>query len=309
MRRLRKGARVRHGRTSRSLRWAERLSGRVGSGLIAAAVVGFVALAALKILVTWLEPRLAFFPVAGGEVTPLDVGIPYRDLTIRTTDGEKLEAWLLPHPNPRAEVLYFHGNGGNLSGWTAVLAGIHRRGFTVLAVDYRGYGRSTGRPSERGLYRDAEALVATFRNGLHQTGVPIVYWGRSLGCAVAAHASRVAEPDGLILEAGFPDARAVLRGSPVLAFLALFSSYRFATTDLLRAGSRPVLVIHGEADLTIPPELGRRLYEAIDGPRSFHGVPGGHHNDVEPAAAEGYWRAVLQFVESLMSPCRSGGCR
>src|SRR5215213_8914964 len=131
---------------------------------------------ALVALVRWLEPRLAFFPSPGETVTP--------------TDGERLRAWRITPPPPqatRARIVYFHGNGGNLSNWTPILAGIVRRGYAVLAVDYRGYGLSTGRPTERGLYRDVDAVVA--HSSSRPDTVPLMYWGRSLGGAMAAYAA------------------------------------------------------------------------------------------------------------------------
>src|SRR3954467_1909249 len=90
--------------------------------------------------VRWLEPRLAFFPDAGERETPRDVGVPFDAATIATADGERLRAWIMHAPGARARVVYFHGNGANLSNWTPILTGIVRRGYSVFAFDYRGYG-------------------------------------------------------------------------------------------------------------------------------------------------------------------------
>src|SRR5215218_4771360 len=98
-----------------------------------------VVLVALAVLVRWLEPRMAFFPFPGEAETPRDFGVPFEALTIDTKDGERLRAWLITPPAPqaaRARIVYFHGNGGNLSNWSPILAGITRRGYAVLAVDY-----------------------------------------------------------------------------------------------------------------------------------------------------------------------------
>jgi hypothetical protein len=268
--------------------------------LLAAALVGLVVLARV------LEPRLAFHPVPGGGETPADFGVGYRDLVVTTGDGERLHAWLLPRDDALAQVLYFHGNGGNLAGWAPVLAGLHRRGFEVLALDYRGYGHSTGRPSERGLYRDAEAFVRLFASELRRPGVPVVYWGRSLGCAPAARAARIEPPDGLVLESGFARGRDVFRGDPVLSFLGLFASYRFDTAALLQGVNRPTLVIHGDRDVVVRFEEGERLFRAIRSPKRFHRVPGGGHNDAEPREPEAYWNAVVGFVVDLREG-RAGG--
>lgn len=175
-----------------------------------------VALLALKLLVWWLEPKLAFFPIRGVQATPSDVGVPFQDVQIETADGERLHAWWLERRDGIAQVVFFHGNGGNLSLWLDILAEMWRRGFSVLAVDYRGYGASTGRPSEQGLYRDGEATVRAFRERLRKDGLPILYWGRSIGAPVAAHAANAAKPDALVLETSMPDVRSVLRTNPIL---------------------------------------------------------------------------------------------
>jgi fermentation-respiration switch protein FrsA (DUF1100 family) len=268
---------------------------------LAAVVAGLVA---LKLLVLLLQPSLTFFPTRRLDGTPAEVGVPFRDLTIPTSDGETLNAWLLPHDRPRAQVLYFHGNGGNLWIWSPILLEIHARGMTVLALDYRGYGKSTGRPSEHGLYRDTEALVGYFQRELRAPGPPVVYWGRSLGATMAAYATTIAPPDGLILEGGFPDTAALLAGSPLLRTLGLFSSYRFPTARFANEGGSgadptPVLVLHGDADSVVPYDLGRRLFEKLEGEKRFHRVRGGDHNDVVLADPASYWEAVLGFVDWL----------
>src|SRR5688500_5966847 len=188
---------------------------RVMFYLIALSVV----LVGLALLVRWVEPRMAFFPFPGEAETPRDFGLPFDALTLATADGEKLRAWKMTPPAPqaaRARIVYFHGNGGNLSNWSPILAGIVRRGYAVFAIDYRGYGLSTGRPTERGLYRDVDAAVAAAWPDAG-AGTPIVYWGRSLGASMAAYAATVKKPDGVIVEAGFANARAAVRGSPLLA--------------------------------------------------------------------------------------------
>ncbi|HXH06464.1 MAG TPA: type II toxin-antitoxin system VapB family antitoxin [Vicinamibacterales bacterium] len=232
--------------------------------LLLLAVAAAAVLLLLRLVVAWAEPRMVFFPWRGVTVTPADRGIPYRALTIVTADGEHLHAWLLERaPTARtaagdgaaapaldADVLYLHGNGGNLSLWLDVLAGLHDRGLRVLAIDYRGYGASSGRPSEAGLLRDTEAAVEAFRR-LRRPDVPAVYWGRSLGATFAAYAARLARPDALILESPFPDKAAVIRRDPVLRFFNLFASRaprcghrfgrkRLASQELTRDSPRPL---------------------------------------------------------------------
>jgi fermentation-respiration switch protein FrsA (DUF1100 family) len=190
-----------------------------------------------------------------------------------------------------------------LSTWAPILAGIAQRGYAVFAFDYRGYGLSTGRPSERGLYRDVDAIVEQFwhqRSG----GIPIVYWGRSLGVTMAAYASTIRAPDGLILESGFPDVRSLVRASPLVAFLAWFSTYRFPCAEFLRRVRIPVptLVLHGDDDHVVPIALGRALFEKIKEPKQFVIIRGGDHNDVTPSDPGAYWETVERFVSILRKP-------
>src|SRR6185436_9222593 len=179
------------------------------------AIWGLVILVVLGLGARVLEPRLAFFPLTGEDITPKDFGVAYEAVTCDTIDGERLRAWIMRAPEPRARIVYFHGNGGNLSNWAPILAGIVKRGYSVFAFDYRGYGASTGHPSEQGLYRDVASVVARAWSG-EQSAAPIVYWGRSLGATMASYGATVRAPDGVVLESGFPDVWSVVRGSPVL---------------------------------------------------------------------------------------------
>jgi len=259
---------------------------------LAALVVG------LALFVRWLEPRMAFVPFAGEDITPRTFGLAFEPLTIATADGERLRAWRMDASSPRARILYFHGNGGNLSNWAPILAAIVRRGYSVAAIDYRGYGVSTGRPTERGLYRDADAFVQTVWADA-DARVPTIYWGRSLGTTVAAYAATVRKPDGLILESGFPTARSVVRGSPVLFVLSVFASYRFPTADFANRARVPVLQMHGDRDSVIPFPLGQELFGRLEGTKQFLVMPGADHNDAAPPDPAAYWGAIERFVTEL----------
>jgi fermentation-respiration switch protein FrsA (DUF1100 family) len=260
--------------------------------LLAAIVVG------LSLFVRWLEPQMAFFPTPGEDVTPRTYGIAFEPITIATADGERLRAWRMDASSPRARVLYFHGNGGNLSNWAPILAAIVKRGYSIAAIDYRGYGLSTGRPTERGLYRDADAFVrAVWTDG--DARVPTIFWGRSLGTAVAAYAATVRKADGLVIESGFPDGRSIFRGSPLFAVLSLFATYRFPTAGFVNRARVPVLQMHGDRDSVIPFALGQELFGRIEGSKQFVVIAGADHNDEAPRDAAAYWGAIDRFVESV----------
>jgi pimeloyl-ACP methyl ester carboxylesterase len=261
----------------------------------------------LKALVGALEPKLVFFPLKGQDETPGSLGIPYQTVRLRTSDGERLVAWQLEPERPVADVVYFHGNGGNLSVWLPVLATLHRMHLRVLAVDYRGYGLSSGSPSEAGLYRDAEAAVVEVRRQrIDGPRRPVVFWGRSLGGPVAAAAARIEPPDGLILESTFADKAAVVRSNPVLRALNLFARYRFPTVELLETFREPVLVMHARRDSVIPFALGRELYERLSPPKQFVEMDIGDHNDLFDISRQDYWKPILAFISGLPARQRPG---
>jgi uncharacterized protein len=267
-----------------------------------------LAVAVIALLVRLFESRFAFFPVAGETVTPRDFDLAYEAGTVATSDGQRLTTWALAAPAPRAVILYFHGNGGNLSVWAPILAGIARQGYVLHAFDYRGYGTSTGRPTEAGLYRDVEAIVGDFQRRA-RPAVPIVYWGRSLGVAMAACAAGLHAPDGLILESGFPDVPSLVRSNPVTALLAPFSSYRFPAVRFLADVTVPKLVMHADRDTVIPFAQGRALFDRLRAPRQFFTIRGGDHNDFEPPDPREYWQTIAAFVAALPAGAAPPGIR
>jgi fermentation-respiration switch protein FrsA (DUF1100 family) len=182
--------------------------------------------------------------------------------------------------------------------WLPAFAALHANGYRVLAIDYRGYGTSDGSPSERGLRLDAEAAARQAQSS-RTPGRPLVFWGRSLGGAVAAMAAGIVKPDALVLESTFPDKASVIRGNPVLRLLNLFSSYTFDTATALRGFDRPVLVVHGDADSIIPYSLGQELYERLDTPKRFVTLRGADHNDLFDARNQAYWTPIRAFLDAL----------
>ena len=253
-------------------------------------------LVALAVSARWLERRISFFPTPGEKDTPLTYGVPYEAFTVATADGEALRAWRIEALTPRARILYFHGNAGNLSNWAPVLTTIVRRGYSVIAVDYRGYGLSSGRPTERGILRDADAFVRATRSDSGNP-MPTIFWGRSLGTAIAAYAATVVNADALILESGFSDARAVVRNSWILTLLSLFATYRFQTAEYVNQARVPVLQLHGSRDHVIPLALGRELFNRIEVPKEFVVIADAAHNDPAPLESTPYWEAIERLVD------------
>lgn len=259
-------------------------------------VLAIVAAVALMLVVNWVEPRLTFFPSPGEDDTPASRGLPHQVLDVRTADDERLTAWWLTHPAARADIIYFHGNGGNLSLWLDVGEALQRRGLNVLLFDYRGYGRSTGAPTEAGLRRDTNAVLEAYAGHLSAPHRPVIYWGRSIGSAFAAYAAERQPPAGLVLESAFANKRAVLRGAPLLRALDVLSWTDLSTVRWLRHWRGPTLVLHGDRDSVIPFALGQEVFAAIEGDKQFVRLAGHGHNDFFGPEAEAYWREVDGFV-------------
>jgi fermentation-respiration switch protein FrsA (DUF1100 family) len=150
-----------------------------------------------------LQPSMVFLPSPDIEETPSNWGLAYEDLWLRTGDGVRLHAWYLARPGARQVLLFFHGNAGNISHRRASLEIFHWLGLDVLILDYRGYGRSAGRPTEAGLYLDAAAAWDYLVKTRGVAPSDIVVFGRSLGGAVAARLAADARPGALILESTF----------------------------------------------------------------------------------------------------------
>jgi len=257
------------------------------------------ALGAIALTVRRYESRVAFSPRAGEDKTPASCGVPFTARSVTSREGEHLRLWHLPRPDARAQVVYFHGNLGNLSTWTDILTGIWRQDFDLVAFDYRGYGLSTGAPSERGLYQDVEAVLDVVHREMRRANVPLIYWGRSLGTTMAAYAANVRTPDGIVLEAGFPSLRAMLAEKPLLRMLSWFSSYRFPAGHWISRVRVPALVLHGDNDRVVPYRVGCRLYRHAQHPKRFVRICGGDHNDTVPPDPDAYWSEIHRFVESL----------
>ncbi len=250
----------------------------------------------VKVLVLLLEPRLTFLPLRGLNVHPGCMEIAYRRFPLATADGETLQAWHLENLASEVEIVFFHGTRGNLSSWSSFLCNLHGHGYTVASFDYRGYGESTGKPSETGLYEDTRAFAQRFWSELHQVSKPVIYWGRSLGGAMAAFACTVRPPDALILEATFPDLRSLLRQRPLFRLLSGFSRYRFPTLEFLEKVDCPVLVVHGDADPVVEPAIARRMYERILAPKEFYSVTGADHGNLPEVDPVQYWDRISRFI-------------
>lgn len=264
--------------------------------VLSAGVALLLGYAALCLLVYWRQATLVYFPEPSIRVDPSDVGLTFRDLELTTADGERLHAWAIPPVDPGAPwVLFSHGNGGNMSHRLERALILHRIGVGVLFYDYRGYGRSTGIPSEEGLGRDAEAAWGWLAGEEKVPPGRIVLMGESLGGGVTTSLAARHRPAGMILESTFTSAADL--GAELYPWLPvrLLSRHRYPSRDRLADMDFPKLFMHSPQDDVIPYHHGRDLFEAAPEPKEFADLAGGHNAST---AAQGptYVTTVSDFL-------------
>jgi hypothetical protein len=229
-----------------------------------------------------IDERLLFFPVKypDGEWQP--AGLNYSDVWFTATDGVRIHGWYCPCKNPRAFVLYCHGNAGNVTHRADVMRLIQGRlRAAVLIFDYRGYGRSEGVATVEGILADARAARTFLAKQAAIYESDIVLIGNSLGGALAVQLAAEQRPRALVLENTFSSLKDIAAHHyPALAWLV--PAKKLNSTEQIARYEGPLLQCHGDADRTIPFELGTKLFAAANEPKQLVKIPGGDHDDWLP---------------------------
>jgi fermentation-respiration switch protein FrsA (DUF1100 family) len=244
-----------------------------------------------------LVNHFAFFPNRrdAGPLTNLQMGM--RELFVPTDDGERLQGVLLTDSASPKLILYFHGNAGNISCRVRELLTLRQTGASVLGISYRGFGKSSGRPSEQGIYRDGAAAYRYAVDTLHFSPDHIYVVGRSIGTTVAITTAINHPIAGLVLVTPLTTGKAYgkAHGLGPIAFLT-----GNAFNNLGKCGriTVPVLVIHGTKDEVIPYSMGKTIYNQIRTKKTFVTIQDGYHNDLEFVDSVSYWSALSAFVNA-----------
>jgi uncharacterized protein len=268
---------------------------------MSAAFAFVVVVVAFLVLVWVAQRRLIYFP-ATSLPSPGEVGLASGEpVTFDTSDGLRLEAWFFrgSGPAPRITVLVFSGNAGNRAYRAPLADSLRRHGLQVLLTDYRGYGGNPGVPSEQGLAADARAALGYLLSRPDVDRSRIVYFGESLGSAVAVRLAVEQRPAGLILRSPFTSLADIGRHHYPFLPVGLLLRDRFASIDSARRIQSPVLVIAGGRDTVVPLEYTRRFYAAVTAPKTLVELPGADHNDYELLAGEEMIQSILRFVQQL----------
>ncbi len=264
-----------------------------------ALLLAVLALVALSLWVRATERSHVYFPARAIDETPAQHGLQYEDVWLTTPDGVKLNGWFLPSPHPTGwTILLLHGNAGNISHRLEKYALLLETGASVFALDYRGYGRSSGEPDETGTYVDAEAAYQYLTAQRHIAPQRIVVYGESLGSAVAVDLASHAKIGGLILEEAFTSAADV--GQAMYPFLPMRWLLRTRYDSLSKIGriQAPLLIFHSRDDEFFPLRHAERLLSAAPPPKQLVELHGGH-NDAFLVSADLYRAALHRFLSAL----------
>ena len=262
--------------------------------IIALVLVIFVC---FKVFYPKIENFFIFFPQTSFDFHPQDLRLEYRDIYFQTQDGKKLHGWFFPLKNDSPVILFCHGNAGNISHRLDNIKRLLEKNLQVFIFDFRGYGKSTGRPSEKGLYLDGLAAYDYLVKKEKVSPERIILFGRSLGAAVALNIATQKSAKSIIMESAFTSTKDMAK---TIILFRLFSWAIPANYNNMAKISRiniPLLIIHGDHDEIVPFHMGQTLFESAKDPKYFLKLTGARHNDTYEVGGENYFRTFAKFIK------------
>jgi len=257
----------------------------------------------LSIYVYFMQSSLIFYPNMPGRnliATPENIGLTYQDIEFLTEDNVRLHGWFIPNKNAKGTVLFFHGNAGNISHRLDSIEIFHRMELNVFIIDYRGYGQSKGKITEKGTYRDAEAAWNYLNNTQGISGKQIIIFGRSLGASIATWLASKYTPAALIIESGFSSVPAMAQRLYPFLPVRWLTHFKYNTSQYVKNISCPVMVAHSKNDDIIPYAEGREIFEAAPKPKQFLEMRGGH-NDGFIVSGSTYDEGLRSFINGNLN--------
>jgi len=245
----------------------------------------------------FIELRGIFFPVKEIKLTPRFINLPFEDIYILTKDGLKINGWFIPNDNAKHTLFFCHGNAGNIANRLDKIAMLHRLGVNVFIIDYRGFGRSQGRPSEKGIYLDAQAAYDYLTANRKIKPEAIILYGESLGSAVVINLASEVKILALIAEGAFSSGKDMAK--EIYPFLpAHLFSYKFDSLTKIKRVSAAKLFIHSIADEVVPFRLAQKIFSTAGEPKHFVQLNGGHNTAFLDYPGE-YSGAIISFINTL----------
>jgi fermentation-respiration switch protein FrsA (DUF1100 family) len=246
---------------------------------------------------SFIESQI-FFPDKVLVADPGDLGLAFEDQWITAEDGVKLHGWWVPADGANTVLVFFHGNAGNISHRVDNLRHLNAWGIGVLIFDYRGYGKSQGSISEKGLYADSRAALVAGLARARENGGKLALFGRSLGGVAAVSVADRSEVQGVILESTFTNLGDMAKKHFPLPGVGALKN-RFNSLGRISRVNAPKLFIHGNRDDIVPMELGRQLFEAASEPKTWLELSGAGHNDTYDRGGPAYFQAIRDFLDQL----------
>lgn len=247
--------------------------------------------------VKFLEEKGIYFPVLYIEIYPKDLGLKYQDLYIKTEDNLLINAWFIPKENAKYLVLFCHGNAGNISHRLEKIVLLYNLGLSIFIFDYRGYGRSQGKPNENGFYKDIESVYEFLVNEYKISPEKIILYGESLGTSVAIELASKKKVKALILEGAFSCGRDMAK--KVYPFLpTFFFRNSFDSLSKIKKITSPKLFLHSKDDEIVPFSLAKKLFDNATFPKELVELAG-THNSCFLDAKEKYLDSIANFIRRL----------
>jgi fermentation-respiration switch protein FrsA (DUF1100 family) len=245
--------------------------------MITLACIFIVLLVGLFLLIKYLEHTSVFFPSPLIQSTPDQIGLTYEDLYITTVDGVKINAWLAKSSPEAATIMFAHGNAGTMGERVMRMKFFHDLGLNVCMFDYRGYARSQGKPSEQGIYLDAQSIYDYLKTRPDINPDKLIAYGSSLGGVVMVDLASKRKVAALVVESSFTSAKDMAhRLYPLLP--AWMMSIKFDSLSKISKIDAPKLFLHSKDDHTVPYAMGQKLYAAARDPKAFIDIYGGHND-------------------------------
>ncbi|MBI5216663.1 MAG: alpha/beta hydrolase [Ignavibacteriae bacterium] len=250
------------------------------------------------ILILLFENNVVYHPIKYSEgmwnTSLLD--LPIEECTFTTSDGLKLHGWFLPNDTATITLLWLHGNAGNIIHRLDQLRRFRLLQCNIFIIDYRGYGRSEGEPTEDGLYLDTVAAYDYLRTRNDVQHSKIFVYGQSLGTADAVDLATKRSCSGLILESSLTNAKDMAKEMFPWFPIHLFIRSRFDSETKIRSLHLPLLFVHGSDDDIIPITLGKKLFDSANEPKQFYEISGAGHNDCYVVGSTVYMQLIKEFM-------------
>jgi len=250
--------------------------------------------------VYYTQSSLIYYPNMPGRnlvATPEHIGLKYQNVQLVTADGINLHGWFIPSSSAKGTVVFFHGNAGNISHRLESIDVFNELNLNVFIIDYRGYGQSEGKLTEKGTYRDAEAawIYLTETRGI--SAKKIIIFGRSLGASIATWLASKKMPAALIIESGFTSVPSMAKRIYPFLPVSWLTYFKYDTKNYVKNISCPVLVVHSKNDEIIPFDEGLEIFEAAPKTKQFLEMRGGH-NDGFLVTGSAYVEGLRTFIHS-----------